>query len=422
MFALRPICLIFLPFVTLLPGRALGYDTLSVTLERADSLFLTHNLLLLSQQYNIDAAEALIIQAKAYPNPVFYATINAIDPQNEKLFHVGPTGQKEFAIEQLLILGGKRKSNIELAKQNALIARAEFTELLRKLRLALHSSFYQTHKHKIILSGYDKQLGVLDLLIKSYEQQAAKGNLPIKDVIRLKTVRLRISNNRLTVIGDYLHEVRSLQTMLQVTDIPEPVIDEKTFDTFHSLPDLSPLLDSAMVNRPDFAIVSLGHTIASTELKLQKQLAVPDVIVNTGYDQQGGAFKNQLQLGVAIPLPLWNRNRGNIKAATFGQMIAEQTVARKRDEIYAEVLHAWVAMQGSIKEYESATRLYTKDFADVFEGINDNFRRRNISILEFVDFFEAYNESVADFQRIRTQLALSAEQINYATATPIYKP
>ncbi len=88
----------------LLFTKASGYDTLFLSLRQVDSIFLERNLLLLSQLYNIDAQNALIIQAKAYPNPVFSAIVNAYDPQNEKAFHAGPTGQKEFTIEQLLIL------------------------------------------------------------------------------------------------------------------------------------------------------------------------------------------------------------------------------------------------------------------------------------------------------------------------------
>ena len=56
----------------------------------------------------------------------------------------------------------------------------------------------------------------------------------------------------------------------------------------------------------------------------------------------------------------------------------------------------------------------------VNKGVNDNFKRRNITILEFVDHVEAYNESLADFERIKKQLAISAAQINYVTATKIY--
>jgi cobalt-zinc-cadmium efflux system outer membrane protein len=71
-------------------------DTLRVTLRQADSLFVGRNYYLLASSMNIEASRAQILQAKLFSNPILTADINAYDPQNEKVFHVGPTGQKVF--------------------------------------------------------------------------------------------------------------------------------------------------------------------------------------------------------------------------------------------------------------------------------------------------------------------------------------
>src|SRR5262245_42756604 len=114
-------------------------DTLRVTLRQADSLFVTHNYYLLAASMNIEASRAQILQAKLFINPIFTADLNAYDPQNEKAFHVGPTGQKSFQVDQLILLGGKRKSQIELAKTDAAIAELEFQNLTRQLKFKLHT-------------------------------------------------------------------------------------------------------------------------------------------------------------------------------------------------------------------------------------------------------------------------------------------
>lgn len=399
---------------------AWGYDTLRLTLQRADSLFLKENLQLLAQAYAIGAKDALIIQSKAYPNPLFSMSLNAVDPQNDKYFNIGPNGQKEFEIEQLFLLGGKRKTSIAIARQNKTLAEIELSELLRNLRLSLHSSLYLLGKHKAVLDSYRKQLVVLDQLIGSYEEQSRRGNLPVKDVIRLKSVRLSISNNQLEEVNGYLEEVKRIQTLLHTPNHPVPMIDDGVFVTFQQPHTVEELMDIALEHRPDYELARQESTLAASVLKLQKQMAIPDVAVNTGYDQRGGAFLNQVQVGVSIPLPLWNRNKGNIRAAAYDQQAAELYIEQKRAEIQAEVTGAAEQMRTGIDEYVRANQIFTSDFDEVFRGMNENFARRNISILEFVDFFEAYNESLADYQKIRTQLALQAEQINYVTAYTIY--
>jgi cobalt-zinc-cadmium efflux system outer membrane protein len=85
-------------------------DTLHINLQTADSLFLKNNFYLLASSMNIEAQKAQIIQAKVYPNPVFTADLNAYDPQNNKIFHIGQTGEKSFQFEQLILLGGNSNS------------------------------------------------------------------------------------------------------------------------------------------------------------------------------------------------------------------------------------------------------------------------------------------------------------------------
>ncbi len=49
-----------------------------------------------------------------------------------------------------------------------------------------------------------------------------------------------------------------------------------------------------------------------------------------------------------------------------------------------------------------------------------NFQKRNVSIIEFIDFFEAYNEVQTELSRIKTQLVSSAEYLNLLTGKDIY--
>ncbi len=65
-------------------------------------------------------------------------------------------------------------------------------------------------------------------------------------------------------------------------------------------------------------------------------------------------------------------------------------------------------------------KLYNDGFEITVLGMNKNFQKRNISIIEFMDFFESYNNVLAELYRIKTQIILSAEQINLLTGKDIY--
>jgi len=396
-------------------------DSIVIKISEAENIFLKENLFLLAEQYNIDAKEALIIQAKAYPNPVFGAEINAYDPNENKAFRVNQSGEKIFSIEQLIILGGKRRIEIELAKQNREIAQAEFAELLRSLKKELYNSFFNLNQWCNIIVNANHQLQVLDTIITSFEQQTIKGNLPAKDVVRLKSAYLKINAERAAIFSQMMQEMKIIQLLLRSSKIVVPIIEENIFNKYNSsLKSYDELLQIANENRPDLKIASDEMAYAMMRFNLQKRIPVPDVLLSGSYDQRGGAFNNQFNVGVKILLPLWDNNRGNIKAAESYQKESELYLQQKKLEIETDINAARINMQRSIDEYNKMKILYNSDFDEVFKGMNENFQKRNITILEFVDFFEAYTESVKEFERVKTQLATSAAQINYVTALSIY--
>ena len=55
-------------------------DTLRLPLQSAEKMFLDSNLQLLAQRYNIDANQALVIQARLWPNPNFQVSSDPIEP------------------------------------------------------------------------------------------------------------------------------------------------------------------------------------------------------------------------------------------------------------------------------------------------------------------------------------------------------
>lgn len=404
----------------LIAFQGLAQKSTPRTLAQADSVFLKNNLLLLAEQYNISTKDALILQARAYPNPLFTADLNAYDPDNNKAFHINQSGQKAFSIEQLILLGGKRKAEVDIAKQNKKVALLEMDDLLRNLRYQLHAGFYTINQQRITLDKFTRQLQVLDTLINAYEKQSERGNLPLKDVIRLKAVYFKINNDKSELANSFFSEQQKVQLILQSADYIEPVVNEDDFDKLVEPAQYDQLLDSALQNRPDLKVADESEALALMNIKLQQKMAIPNMALNSSYDQRGGAFQNQVNVGVSIPLPLWDRNKGNIRAAKYEAQSAAIYQKQKSNEVQAEVLAAWQDLTLSISEYQKIKNFYSTDFDAVFDGVNKNFQKRNISILEFVDFFESYNESLSEYERVKNYLATSAMQINYVTASKIY--
>jgi cobalt-zinc-cadmium efflux system outer membrane protein len=203
----------------------------AVTLEDCESQFLKNNLFLLAAHYNIDASKALTIQARIWDNPVISSELNAYNPDRDRYFDVGKQGQKVFGIEQLIYLGGKKRNEIKLAKTNEQLAELQFNDLLRNLKLQLRKSFYTVYYNSKSLETTDKQLAHIEDLINSYSVQAQKGNIPLRDVVRLQSLYLNFKNERMEVVNNNIEEQANLKLLMNSAEEIVPNVSKELIST-----------------------------------------------------------------------------------------------------------------------------------------------------------------------------------------------
>lgn len=395
-------------------------DVLKINIHQGDSLFLKNSFYLMAASMNIEAQKAQILQAKLYPNPTFTAEFNTYDPENKKAFHVGKSGQMSFEFEQLIIIGGKRKVEIEMAKTNAFISELEFQQLVKNLKYELHTHLYALGQQEFLLNKYNQQLALLDTLLSAYQKQVDKGNLPMKDLVRLKGAYLKLNNDRAETFKDYHNSQSIVQKILQVNSLVEFDFIESDILKYIQPLSLEDLSENITTNRPDLLILEQNNILSEQYIQHQKKLAIPDITLFTSYNQRGGVFKNEMNTGFSIPLPLWNRNQGNIKTAQYQLQENLYNYDGLRHEILTNIKNSYAIYSQAVLEFAKSTSLYNEDFEITIQGMTSNFQKRNISLIEFIDFFESYNEVLMELSRIKTQLVGTAEELNLLTGTDIF--
>ncbi|TRW22068.1 TolC family protein [Flavobacterium zepuense] len=390
----------------------------TLTIKQAEELFFKNNFLLLAQQYNISKADAQVIQSKVYPNPEISADMVGYQGQNGLYFPTGKNGNFAAGLEQLILLGGKRRKQIELAKVDKKVAEAELTDITRNLQQQIWESFYTLHHQQKVIEKYNKLLDKLQSLIESYQVQVNKNNIALKDLVRLKSVYVKINNDKSEESEVLIQQQQKLNVLLGLTSSTQTIYTTADADVYADKGFLyDDVLSRSLENRPDLNQAKLGIESANLNLSLQKKMLIPDVTLRAGYNQRGDAFNNQYNVGLAIPLPVFDRNRGNIQAAKINKEQQTANVSYKELEITNEVLAAYQNYTRSVDEYKRISALINQDFDAVYNGITSNFQKGNVSMIEFADFFESYNEAQTEVERVKKQLAIAAAQINYVTGT-----
>jgi outer membrane protein, heavy metal efflux system len=396
-------------------------DTI-LTLKGSESLFLANNLELLAARFNVDSAQAAIIQARTWENPNLQVGMNLYNPENQKYFDIGNEGQKSAGFDQLIYLGGKKRNEVAMARTNAEFAELQFADLLRNLKQVLRQNYFNLYYDNLSFQSIRKQLNNLDSLVLSYRIQVEKGNIPMKDLVRLQSLQLTFKNQEAQLyetIVDCQHTL-GLITGLKVTITPEPSDNELIIYQENRVLNTDSLSQIALANRTDLKMAQKQISISNLNVKWQKSMAIPDLTIGAIWDQQGGAFKNEVGLNLGIPLPLWNRNQGNIKIARA--QLNEATVRQTylTNSVISEVDKSVRKWKEAVDNYRFMDKQSLQNLEDVQKGIFTNFKNGNLSLIEFTDFMESYHSTLTQYYQFGQNLVSACEQINFVTNSKIF--
>ncbi|GAB4027758.1 TolC family protein [Spirosoma koreense] len=393
-----------------------------VTLRQADSLFVKNNLLLLAERFRIDASQAQVLQASLYDNPTITVELSAYNSEARRVLDVGKQGQKTLAIQQLLYTAGKRNKRIALASEAARLTEFELLDLLRGLRFDLRSRFYSIYFQQQTLARFDQQIATLQTTVSAYEVQYNRNNVSLRELLRLKALLFQLNNDRTTLVFQLADDQRTLRTLLSVDQPIKPVVRNEALTRYH-LPTQSEdtLQQMALRNRPDLKATESLTRQAELNYNLQRALAVPDVRVGGAYDQAGSYIQNYVGLSVSTDIPLFNRNQGAIRAARSQIGYQNQVQRQKAMQVTNEVATALQKVREVERRVQSIEQQFTIQFDQLNQGVVTSFQKGNITLLEFVDLIEAYNDSISQLNRLRSDRVSAYEELNYLIGDDLFK-
>jgi Outer membrane protein len=391
-------------------------------MKEAEELFRTHNLLLVAEYYNVDMAQAQVVQAKLFDNPVITLEQNIYNRLNGKYFDLGKEGESGVQIEQAINLAGQRNKRIRLEKINHQSALLQFEEVARTLNSELKETCVEMYFLTKSVQIYDKEITSLEELLLFYKNMAEKGNISLLELSRMQALLLSLKKEKNDAVNELVSKRGNLKMLLNlpVTQEIEILLDE----TMLSRLELSSLsladLDSLLPSRPDQRLAFSILEASKANLKLQRSLSAPEFAIQGIYDRAGNFINNYFAVGLSFSVPIFNRNQGNIKSAKLeiekSLKEKEYTENRANSELYV----AYSRLERAMELYQSADDDLEKNFNRLIEGVNENFRKRNISMLEFVDYYESYKETSLQLYETRKDVFLAMENLNTVVGRNIF--
>ncbi|WP_025144224.1 TolC family protein [Pedobacter jeongneungensis] len=399
-------------------------DTLSLNLSQAESLFLKNNFDLLASNYEVDKAKAEIITAKLFENPTLEYENLFYNHETKKFFQTSYAyGQYAGSISQLFKLAGKRNKNIKLAQTGVKLAEYEYFDLLRTLKFELVNTFYKTYFAAQSVKVYQEQISSTDQLLKAYDVQLKMGNVAAKDVIRIKSLLINLKAEQAGLLNELEDNYKDLKLLcgINAATLIDLVLDQADHHLSADKIPYSTLLDSARANRADLKLAKTDLLYNERNLKLQKAMAIPDIEIGLSYDLKGNYPEKYTGLGLKIPIPLFSRNQGEIKKAQVGIAAADMNIKKQEALLENEVFNTYKTALRNEKLYAEIDPAFTTDFNTLISGLIKNFKARNISLIEFLDLYDAYKENTLQLNKLQFERMSTRAELNYVTGSNIFK-
>lgn len=277
----------------------------TLTLESALQSAFADNPDLAAAQWEIDIAQGGRQQAGLIPNPV--ASWDAEDTRRS-------TRTTTVKLSQTLELGGKRGARIDVASRAQDAAAQELEQRRNLLRAEVIDGFYGALRaqERLELAQRSMALAERGLVVANGRVTAGKSS-PVEATraqVQVSEIRLERSRAEIGVSDAY----RRLAAITGSANISFERVEAGAVNT-PALPSATQLL-ARLESTAELRLAQLQIQQREAGLGLEKAQRIPDLDISIGSQYDASVRERVNLVGVSMPIPLFNRNQGNVLAAS----------------------------------------------------------------------------------------------------------
>ena len=390
----------------------------NITLDNLEATFLQKNYALIANKFNVDRIDAEIIQEKLWQNP----TLSISEVNLWKTYHVeeqpnlfgkfGKNQQISVELEQLIETAGKRKKRVaikELEKNSALF---EYEELLRELKKELRQTYFSLARIQSEKKELQNSVDLFEQMMTQYQRQADLKNVPKADFYRLQTELIGLQKDQIELENQEIEYINKLRLLTQNSDLN---VNEIDFSRFNSHSKSIPFNAKQLAKEQNIALKKQENEInlAEKQLILEKAQRTPDLTFQMNYDRGGNIMRDFVGVGVSIDLPIFNTNKGNIKASEI--VLNQQQITK--NALHSELDISIDRLQNQINQLDKALiqwkKLNNQEQLTMIDNYKKHLQNKQITLLEFIDFTQAYRESQKAYLDLLENYQNTFEELNY---------
>jgi cobalt-zinc-cadmium efflux system outer membrane protein len=389
-----------------------------ITLDDAVQMALRHNHNLLAARTTIQQSQAEEATANLRPNPVLLGDsqfLPIFQPSQFNSDYIDNTAQFDLGVSYLFERGKKRQHRLQAARDQTAVTRSQVADNERSLTFSVASAYINVELAESTLTLANQNLQSFQNTVDISEARYKAGDISEDDLLKIKLQLLQFQTD---VSAARLARIQGLSDLRQLLGYESIAADYDVAGSFDYQPVKGNMEDfqaKALDTRPDLRAAKQGVIAANSQYSLQKAVAKKDVTAQISYTHLSDI--NNLSLFGQIPLPIFDRNQGEIARTGFAITQAQEQEKFANGQVLTDVRDAFEALRSN----DQIIGVYRSGYLDQAQQSRDiseySYRHGAASLLDFLDAERSYRATELAYRQALASYLVALEQLREAVGT-----
>ena len=361
-------------------------------------------------QREVDALDGSVRQAGIIPNPTLGASV-----EDTRQATRTTTVQLNVPIE----LGGKRSARINAAQRGRDAAAIELDGKRAEVRAIVVAAFYD-----VVTAQERYRLALASVQLAQRATSAAANRVLAGKVSPVEETRARVAEaNVRAELVLAASEVQGARRRLAATWGSSNPRFERAVDQVETLPALPALNDltQRLQQAPSLARARIEVDRRQALARIERSRQMPDVTLSFGAKRDEQLGRNQAIFGVSIPIPLFDRNQGNVLESLRRTDKARDELVATEVRLTAELAQVHGRLGAARQEVELLRQEILPGAQSAYDATTKGFELGKFSFLEVLDAQRTFFQAKSQYLRALSETHRAAADIDRLVGTP-YAP
>jgi len=389
-----------------------------ISLDDAIRLALQHNHALQALRSTIQQSLAEEITANLRPNPTLGLDAQFLpifQPNQLTADYLDQSAQFDAGIGYLFERGKKRQHRLQAAKDQTAVVRSLVSDNERQLVFNVSQQFVDVLLAESTLEFAQQDLDSFQKTVDISKERFRVGDMSEGDFLKIKLQLLQFQSDVSAAKLAELQSLAALRQLLGFETVPDDYDVQGTLDYQPVHADLKDLKNVAATNRPDLRAAQQAVTAAESQFALQKANGKMDITGTFDYSHTAAASSGSFFYN--MPLPIFNRNQGEIARAQYSITQAQEQASETAQQVLTDVVTAFANLQTN----DQIIQLYQGGYVDQAKQSRDiseyAYRKGAASLLDYLDSERTYRANQLAYRQALASYMLALEQMRQAVGT-----